>query len=65
MKISAKIIRVYRVREISIKNCTYYFFNDIIKIEHFHPNKIQTEKKSYKNILIEYIFYVPPNSVPQ
>ena len=60
MKISAKIIRVSRVTEISIKNRTYHFFNDIIKIEHFDPNTIQTEKKSSKNILIDYIFYVPP-----
>ena len=27
-----------KVKDIDIKNCTYYFFNDIINIKHFDPN---------------------------
>ena len=45
-----------KVKKISIKNRTYYFFNDIFNIERFDPNN--TDEKSYKNILIYYIGYV-------
>ena len=43
---------------IHIKNRTYYFFNDIIKIKNFDPNNIKIDEKSYKIILIYYIEYV-------
>ena len=46
------------VKDINIKNRTYYFFNDIIYIENFDPNNIKIDEKSYKNILIYYIGYV-------
>ena len=29
-----------KVKDIDIKNRTYYFFNDIINIENFNPNNI-------------------------
>ena len=41
-----------KVKDISIKNHTYYFFDDIINIKHFDPSNIKTDEKSYKNILI-------------
>ena len=41
-----------------MKNRTYYFFNDIIKIKKFDPNSIKTDEESHKNILIYYIGYV-------
>ena len=47
-----------KVKDIDIKNFTYYFFNDIMNIENFDRNNIKTDKKSYKNILIYYIGYV-------
>ena len=47
-----------KVKDIYIKNLTYYFFNDIMNIENFDRNNIKTDKKSYKNILIYYIGYV-------
>ena len=47
-----------RVKDIDIKNRTYYFFNDIINIKNFDPNNIKIDEKSYKNILIYYIGYV-------
>ena len=46
------------VTNISIKNRTYYFFDDIINIKNFDPNNIKIDEKSYKNILIYYIGYV-------
>ena len=45
------------VKDISIKNRTYYFFNDIFSIKDFDPNNIKIDKKSYKNILIYYTGY--------
>ena len=47
-----------KVKDIDVKNCTYYFFNDITNIENFDPNNIKIDEKSYKNILIYYIGYV-------
>ena len=46
------------VKDINIKNQTYYFFYDIIYIENFYPKNIKIDEKSYKNILIYYIEYV-------
>ena len=46
------------VKDINIKNLTYYFFNDIIYTENFDPNNIKIDEKSSKNILIRYIGYV-------
>ena len=47
-----------KFKDIDIKNHMYYFFNDIINIKNFDPNKIKIDEKSYKNILIYYIEYV-------
>ena len=41
-----------KVKDIDIKNCTDYFFNDIINIKKFDPNNIKIDEKSYKDILI-------------
>ena len=40
-----------KVKDINIKNLTYYFFYDIINIKSFDPNNIKIDKKSYKNFL--------------
>ena len=47
-----------KVKDIDIKNRTYYFFNDIINIKNFDPNQIKIDEKLYKDILIYYIVYV-------
>ena len=47
------------VKELNIKNRTYYFFNDIINIEIFYSGLLNIEKISYKNIDIYYIGYIP------
>ena len=44
-----------KVKDIDIKNDTYYFFDDIININIFHPNNIKIDERSYKNVLISYI----------
>ena len=46
------------IKDINIKNHTYYFFDDIINIKDIDPNNIKIDEKSYKNILIYYIGYV-------
>ena len=45
------------IKEINIKNRTY-FFDDMINIEDFDPNLLKIDKKSYKNIDIYYIGYI-------
>ena len=47
-----------QVKEINIKNRTYYFLNDMINIEVFDPNLLKIDKKSYKNMDIYYIGYM-------
>ena len=41
-----------KLKDIDIKNHTYYFFDDIINIKNFDPKKIKIDDESYKNILI-------------
>ena len=47
-----------KVKQIEIKNRTYYFYNDIINIEEFDSNLLKIDKKSYKDIDIYYIEYI-------
>ena len=46
------------IKQISIKNRTYYFFNDMINIKNFDSTLLKIDKKSYKNIDIYYIGYI-------
>ena len=46
------------IKEVNIKNRTYYFFDDMINIKDFDPNLLKIDKKSYKNIDIYYIDYI-------
>ena len=48
----------HKVKDIDIRNRTYYFFNDIINIKNFNPNNIEVDENSYKNILNYYFGYV-------
>ena len=34
-----------KVKDVYIKNRTYYFFNDIINIKNFDPNNIKIDEK--------------------
>ena len=49
------------IKEINIKNRTYYFFDDMINIKDFDRNLLKIDKKSYKNIYIYYIGYITMN----
>ena len=45
------------VKQIDIKNRTYYFYNDMINIKKFDSNLLKIDKKSYKIIDIYSIGY--------
>ena len=45
------------MKEIDIKNRTYYYFDEIIKIEDFDLDNILTDEKSYETILVYNILY--------
>ena len=40
------------MKEINIRNCTCYYFDDLIKIEDFGFDNTLLDEKSYKNILV-------------
>ena len=46
------------VKQIDIKNRTYYFYNDIISIKYFDPILLKISKKSYKDNGIYNIGYI-------
>ena len=46
------------VKQINIKNRTYYFYNDMINLKHFEPNLLKIDRKSYKNIGIYTIGHI-------
>ena len=47
-----------QVKEINIKNQTYYFFDDMIDIKNFHSNLLKIDKKLHKDIDIYYTGYI-------
>ena len=47
-----------KVKELNIKNRTYYYFNDIIDIKDFQSNLLKIDKKEHKDIDIYYIGYI-------
>ena len=51
------------IKQINIKNRTYYFFNDMINIKDFDPSLIKMDKKSYENIGIYIIGYITIKSI--
>ena len=51
------------IKQINIKNGTYYFFNDMINIKESDSNQLKIDKKSYKNTGIYYIRYITTKSI--
>ena len=47
-----------RIKQINIKNRTYYFYDEIINIKDFASNLLKIDKKSSKTIAIYYIGYI-------
>ena len=46
------------IKQINIKNGTYYFYNDMIDLENFDARLLKIDKKSHKNIGIYNIGYI-------
>ena len=46
------------VKDLNIKNQTYYHFDDMINIKKFEPNLLKIDKKSYIDFDIYYIGYI-------
>ena len=46
------------VKQIEIKNRTYYFYSNIIDLKNFESNLLKIDKKHYKGINIYYIGYI-------
>ena len=46
------------VKQIDIKNRTYYFYNDMMNIKSFDPVLLEIDKNSYKDIGIYNIEYI-------
>ena len=46
------------IKQINIKNRTYYFFNDMINIKNFDSSLLKIDKKSYQNVGIYIIEYI-------
>ena len=53
-----QLCKMDTTKQINIKNRTYYFYNDIIKLENFDAGLLKIDKKSYKDINIYNIEYV-------
>ena len=49
------------VKQLNIKNITYYFYDDLINALNFESNDLKLDKKSWKDIDIYYIGYVDKN----
>ena len=47
-----------KIRQINIKNRSYYFYNDQIDLKDFDAKLLKIYKKDYKDIDIYYIGYV-------
>ena len=47
-----------KIKDVDVKNHTYYFFDGIINIKNVDLDNIKIDETSYKNILIYYIEYV-------
>ena len=41
-----------KVKQIEIRNRTYYFYNNMINLENFESNLLKIDKKHYKGINI-------------
>ena len=51
------------VKQINIKNRTYYFYSDLINLKKFDVRLLKIDKKSYKNIGIYNIVYITKKKI--
>ena len=53
------------IKQINIKNRTYYFYNDIINFDKFDESKIRVDKKDFNDIDIYYLGYVHKKKISE
>ena len=46
------------IKQINIKNRTYYFYNDIVNLKDFDARLLKVDGKSCKKIDIYYVVYI-------
>ena len=46
------------IKQINIKNRTYYFYNDIVNLKDFDARLLKVDGKSFKKIDIYYVAYI-------
>ena len=51
------------VKQINIKNWTYYFYNNQINLKDFDARLLKVDKKDYNEIGIYYIGYVTVEAI--
>ena len=54
------------IKQLNIKNRTYYFYNDLINLDRFDADLLKLDKKGVMNINVYYIGYVtkkPPYNI--
>ena len=51
------------VKQINIKNRSYYFYNDIIDLKNFEARLLKIDKKSFNGIDIYYIGYTTKKKI--
>ena len=47
-----------KLKQINVKNRTYYFYNDMVSLKHFEPNLLKIDGVLYKNIGIYNVGYI-------
>ena len=52
-----------KIKQINIKNRTYYFNNDQINLKDFNTRLLKVDKKTYKEVDVYYIGYVTVNKI--
>ena len=58
-----QLYKIGTVKQINVKNGTYYFYNDIIDLENFDVRLLRIDKKSYKDIGIYNIGYITKKKI--
>ena len=53
------------IKEINIKNWTYYFYKDIINLDELDGSEIKVEKKNFNDIDIYYLGYEYKNKITE
>ena len=49
------------IKQMNIKNRTYYFYDDMVNVKNFDSNLLKLDKKTSKDIAIYFIGYVSKN----